>query len=82
MEQLVGALLREAPGLICKNNLKNCNKLECLSVGTLSGQRKTSHGQTLASYNFVQITDVKSFISLGPGPNVMKLFAAVIYGIS
>jgi hypothetical protein len=34
---------------------------------------------TLAYYEFSQITDVKSFITLGPGLNVNRLYVSVIY---
>ena len=37
---------------------------------------------TLAYYESSKITDVLSFITLPPGPNVIKLFTAVIYECS
>ena len=36
----------------------------------------------LAYYENSEITDVKSFITLGPGVNVMKRFSSVIYEFS
>ena len=36
----------------------------------------------LAYYKFSEITDVKSFIAVSPGPKYTKLFLNVIYGNS
>jgi hypothetical protein len=36
-----------------------------------------SAGKALAYYKHSKITDVKSFITLGPGPDLIKLFTAV-----
>ncbi len=41
---------------------------------------KDLHGaNTLAHYEHSQITDVQSFITHGPGANVIELFMSVIY---
>ncbi len=38
------------------------------------------HGSnTLAYYENTQITNIKSFITMGQGPKVIELFTAVIY---
>ena len=37
---------------------------------------------SLAYYERSYLTAVKSFITLRPGPNVIKLFMSVIYGFS
>jgi hypothetical protein len=39
-----------------------------------------SETNTLANKKHRQITDVKSFVTLGPGANVIKLILSAIYG--
>ncbi len=39
-------------------------------------------GTNAQAYEYSQITDVKRFITSGPGANVIKLFTSVIYKFS
>jgi hypothetical protein len=47
-----------------------------------SGSKGLPRTNILAYYKLSLITDVKTFIKLGPGANVIKLFTSVIYKCS
>ncbi len=55
------------------------NKLGCLSLNTRLGWEGLPRTNTVAYYGNRKLI---SFMIQGPGPNVIKLFSAVIYGFS
>ncbi len=54
-------------------------RLVTLPTNIRLGWKDLPGTSTLAYYELSQITVIKSFKTLGPGANVMKLFTAVIY---
>jgi len=62
--------------------LYSWGRLLALATNNILGWKGLPGTETLAYYKNSYITDVKFYTTLGPGPNVIKLFTAVIYEFS
>jgi hypothetical protein len=56
--------------------------LLALSTNIKLGWKRLARTNTLVYSKYSSIKDVKRFITMSPGPNVIKLFTSVIYEFS
>ncbi len=63
----------------CLSGAPLYGKLLALPTNVRLGWKSLPRTNTLAYYKSLEITAVKSFITLAPGQNITKLFTAVMY---